>query len=75
MCSGSAWVPVTEAASLLQVSPLTLQNMMIHKDINIGVAVKNEGSSRWRYLISPELLNKELERFGLPGRWKRNDEH
>lgn len=64
------WVPLLEAARLFQVSDLTLRNMMIHKDINIGIPVKNEGSSRWKYLISPELLNKELERLGLPGRWE-----
>lgn len=66
----SAWVPVKEAARLMNVSQLTLRNMMIHKDINIGHAVKNEGSPQWHYLISPKLLNDELERLGLPERYK-----
>lgn len=61
---------MVEAARLMQVSQLTLRNMMIHKDINIGIAAKNEGSPQWTYLISPKLLNDELERLGLPERYK-----
>ena len=68
------WVPVSEAARLMQVSQLTLRNMMVHKDINIGMAVKNEGSPQWHYLISPKLLNDELERLGLSERYEKGGE-
>lgn len=51
-----ARVPVSRAAELLGLSPLSVQGALISKALPIGGAWKNEGSTCYTYHISPQQL-------------------
>jgi hypothetical protein len=50
-------VTIEQAAVELNVSQATLRSWMRHSYINIGIADKKDGSSRWCYTIYRKLLD------------------
>ena len=58
-------VRLADAAKELGLSPLTVRGLMIEGKLNIGYALKRDGSSKWSFFIFRKLLDDEKKRLGL----------
>ncbi len=58
-------VRLADAAKELGLSPLTVRGLMIEGKLNIGYALKRDGSSKWSFFVFRKLLDDEKKRLGL----------
>lgn len=56
-------VTVAQAAKELNMTPLSLRQLMIQNRINIGYAYRREGSSKHKFFIYRHLLDAEKRRI------------
>ena len=59
-------VKLEDAAKELGVSLSTLRSWLRHKVIPIGIADKQDGSLKWKYIVYRQWLDKYKENMNVP---------